>query len=107
MKALHIVVLGGTFACSSAALADFPFDAGTLGRMKGILDTCSSASPQKASAYLLQMKSLIGDAKKAAVDEATGTEEYKQAYESIRSELGNMPPDEVSQACNGFLTSSK
>jgi hypothetical protein len=105
MKLTHIMVIAG-LACTSAVLADVPFDTGRLGRMKGILDACSRTNPQKASTLLLEMKTLIGDSTKAVVDEATRTEEYRQAYESIRSEIGNLSPDQVAGVCSAYLASS-
>jgi hypothetical protein len=104
MRILHILVLGGAMACPPVALADLPFDAGKLGHMKGILDVCSKATPRGASDYLLQMKAMIGAATKAMVDEAAKTEEYQQAYQSIRSEFSNMAQDEVVAACTSYLT---
>lgn len=106
MKTLRILIFAGAMAGSPLALAEAPFDVGKLGHMKGILDVCSKEAPQKASAYLLQMKSLIGTATKATVDEATRTEEYQQAYESVHSELSNMAQDEAVAACTSYLTAT-
>ncbi len=106
MKTKHILVLAGVMACSPVALAESTVDAAKLGRMNGILNVCTSVNPQQASKYLLQIKALIGDATKQAVNAATKTEEYQQAYQTVTEELKNMAPDEMSQACNRYLTES-
>ena len=106
MKILQVIVLAGAMIGPAVALADFPFDAGKLGRMKGILDVCSKATPRQASAYLLQIKSLIADTTKDMVNQATKTDEYQQAYQSIRSELSNLAPDDVAASCTSYLTTA-
>ena len=106
MKILYILVLGGTLACPCIALAELPFDPGKLGHMKGVLNVCSKVTPREASDYFLRMKSLIGDATKAMVDEAAKTEEYQQAYQSIASELSNKSQDEMAAACTSYLTTT-
>lgn len=107
MKILRILVTGGVMACSTVTLADLPFDPGKLGHMRGVLDVCSRAMPRVASDYFLQIKSLIGDATKEMVAEAAKTEEYQQAYQSVRSELGNKAQDEVATACTSYLSTTK
>ncbi len=106
MKILHVLVLGGAIACPSVVLAELPFDAGKLGHMKGVLDVCSKTAPREASDYFLQMKSTIGNATKAMVDEAARTDEYQQAYQSVRSELSNKAQDEMATACTAYLTTT-
>ena len=103
MKVLHILVLGGAMVCSTIALAELPFDPGKLGHMKGVLDVCSKATPREASDYFLRMKSAIGNATKEMVDDAAKTEEYQQAYQSVRSELSNKAQDEMATACTAYL----
>jgi hypothetical protein len=106
MKTLLMLVFGGAVGYTPIALAEPSFDAGQLGRMRGILDLCARVSPHDAAQYLLQMKALIGDAPKATVDDATKTDEYQQAYQSITAELRNMGPNEMVQACNFYLTTN-
>lgn len=106
MKILHMLSLGAAMAVLSLALADPAFDAGQLGRMKGILEVCGQVNARDASQYLLQMKALIGNATKEEVDQAAKTDEYQQAYQSITTELNNMDPDAKVQACSGYLSVS-
>ena len=108
MKTLYILVLGGALACSPVVLADAPFDAGKLGYMRGVLDTCSSVAPQQASAYLLQMKTFVGSASRETVSNAMRTDEYQQAYQSIRSrlrdEMSTMSRNQAAATCASYLT---
>jgi len=88
------------------AWADFPFDVGKLGHMRAVLEICSRASPQAATYYMLQIKSLIGDASKSVVDEAARTDEYQQAYQSVRSDLSSLTKDGLEQECVSYLGSA-
>lgn len=87
MKLFSSFVLASTMVLPLSAGAGIPFDAAKLGYMRGVLDTCGNVAPQEASAYLMQMKSFVGDATRESVGEAMRTDEYQQAYASIRSSL--------------------
>ncbi len=104
MKTVHMILVAAAIAASTLVLADPGFDAGQFGRMRGILDTCSKFDAVGASHYLLQMKSLIGNATKQDVDEAMKTETYQEAYQAVVTELANMDPDGREKACTGYLT---
>ncbi len=106
MKTVHMMLVATAIVASSLVLADPGFDAGELGRMRGILDTCSMFNAVGASRYLLQMKSLIGNASKQEVDEAIKTGAYQDAYQAVVTELGNMDPNEREKACTGYLAVS-
>lgn len=106
MKLLHILVLGGAMVCSTVALAELPFDPGKLGHMKGVLSVCIKTKPREAWDYFLKMKAMIGDATKAMVDEAAKTDEYQQAYQSVRSELSDKAQDEMATTCTAYLTTT-
>lgn len=104
MKTVHLILVAAAVAASTLVLADPGFDAGQLGRMRGILDTCSKFDAVGASHYLLQMKSVIGNATKQEVDEAIKTDTYQGAYQAVVTELANMDPDEREKTCTGYLT---
>lgn len=104
MKILYILLCAGVATGPAVAQAGLPFDAGKLGQMKALVDVCSKATPREASKYLLQTKSLIGNATKQTVDEAAATEEYQQAYEAIRSKFSNLSQDGIVDACTSYLT---
>ncbi len=104
MKLLHTLILAGVIASPSLAHANTSFDAGQFGHMKGVLDICGKSNLREASAYLLEMKAMIGDATKEMVNEATSTGEYQQAYQGILAELSSMTPDEMAHACTAYLT---
>lgn len=103
MKPMHTVVLAGVITFTPAAMAGNSLDAWTLGHMQGVLEVCRGVVPQQATQYLLQMKSTIGDATRSMVNEAAETEPYRQAYASVRSELGAMAREEMTQACLAYM----
>jgi hypothetical protein len=106
MKIPCVLVLGGVIAWPAVALAEIPFDPGRLGQMKGVLEVCSRVAPRAASEYLLQMKAVIGSATKAMVDEAARTEEYQQAYQSVRSEFSSLSQDGIVASCTSYLAAT-
>ncbi len=106
MKTMSILVFAAVMAYSEATLADSTVDAAQLGRMQGILNVCAKVNPRDASKYLLQIKAVIGDASKQAVDHAAKTDEYQQAYQAVTEELKNMAPEEMVQACNRYLSTT-
>ena len=106
MNLVSQIILGVAIAGIAVARADAPFDAGKFGHMKAVLDVCGRLAPRQASGYLLEMKSLIADASKAMVDEATRTDAYQQAYESTRSTLSELELDAVATTCDEYLKSA-
>ncbi|OIR16360.1 hypothetical protein GALL_30820 [mine drainage metagenome] len=103
MKTMQVFVLVMAMAYPTITLADTSVDTGQFGRMKGILSACSSVNPREASKYLLEIKTLIGDATKETVDQASRSEEYKQAYHDVTEELGSMSRDDMARACKNYL----
>ena len=79
-------------------------EAATLGQMKGVLDGCTAINPRAASSYLLHMKEVIGSATKAMVDEAEHSEDYQQAYDSVRTQLNALAQDKRVAACESYLS---
>lgn len=106
MNPVRQITLGVVIASIAVARADVPFDAGKFGHMKAVLDVCGRVAPRQATGYMLEMKSLIADASRAVVDEATRTDAYQQAYESTRSTLSELESDAVATACSGYLKSA-
>ncbi len=103
MKTMQVFALVMAMAYPTISLADTSIDISQFGRMKGILSACSGVNPREASKYLLQIKTLIGDATKETADQATRTEEYKQAYHDVTEKLGSMGHDEMARACTDYL----
>jgi len=106
MKRMQILVLVAAMAYPTINFAASSVDPGQLGRMRGILSACSSVNPREASKYLLEIKTLIGDATKETVDQVARAEEYKQAYHDVTEELGSMSRDEMARACTNYLATT-
>ncbi len=105
MKRLQLLFVS-LLATAPLASATSSFDPEALGRMKAVMELCSRASPEKAADYLLQMKAAIGDASKEMYDKAAQTDAYRQAYDSVRSDLGGRAPADRASACNSYLSSA-
>jgi len=107
MKLFCTIAFVGTMVCPLVGVADSSFDAGKLGHMRGLLDSCSNVAPQEAAQYLLQMKSFTGSASREAVSQAMQTEEYRQEYTSIRSglrdQMSTMSRDQAAATCAAYL----
>ncbi len=106
MKRIQILVFVAALAYPAIDFASSSVDPGQLGRMRGILTACSSVNPREASKYLLEIKTVIGDATKETVDQIAGAEEYKQAYHDVTEELGSMNRDEMARACTNYLATT-
>jgi hypothetical protein len=106
MKTMQVFALVMAMAYPTISPADTQVDSSQFGRMKGILSACSGVNPREASKYLLQIKTLIGDATKETVDQASRTEEYKQAYHDVTEELGSMNRDDMGRACTNYLATT-
>lgn len=106
MKRIQILVLAAAMAYPITNFASSLVDPGQLGHMRGILSACSRVNPREASKYLLEIKTLIGDATKETVDQATRAEEYKQAYHDVTEELGSMNRDDITRACTNYLATT-
>lgn len=106
MKLLSAWILLASLAFAPKALAEATFDPGTLGHMKAVLDICGGVNRQEASQYLLQMKSMIGNASREDVQKAEKTQAYQIAYRSTRAELSGKAPRDLAAACSAYLSES-
>ena len=106
MKMAYGVLTAGLLCGTALVDAQAAIDPATLGHMKAVLALCSRSNPQKASEYLLQMKSMIGDATREAVEQASRSDSYASAYESVRSDLGSRAPEDVGRVCDSYLSSA-
>ncbi len=107
MRMACSVLMAGLLCATAAIDAQAAVDPAALGHMKAVLALCTRSNPQKASEYLLQMKSMIGDATREAVEQASRTDAYAGAYESVRSDLGSRAPEDVGRVCDSYLSSAR
>lgn len=105
MKHLSIwITLAFLIVAPRALLAQAMFDPGTLGHMKGVLELCGGVNRREASQYLLQMKSMIGNASRDTVKKAEKTQAYQIAYQSVKAELNGKTPRDLAAACSVYLS---
>lgn len=107
MKILRIVCVTAAILFPQLMLAKLPFPNDTFGKLEGILDFCAKADPQSASKYQAQKKTLVKDATEKEVAEARQSQEYKDAYDAVSTELGKEPKDKVAETCAASLEGSK
>ncbi len=87
------------------ALAELPVSKQTLGQVDGILKYCAQANPRLAKSYEEQAALLIGKASAQELAEARKSDEYKQAYDSIRDQLSKLDKEHAAEACSGAAQS--
>jgi len=103
MKIHRILCLVAAILIAELALAKLPFSNETFGRIDGILDFCAKANPDAAPQYQERKKAMIGDVPEKEVTEARGTKEYKDAYEGVSAQLGEVKKDQAVAACKAYL----
>ena len=107
MKIYRIVCLAAAIVISPFALAKMPFPIDAFGKIEGTLDFCAQADPQAAPKYQEQKKQMVRDVPEQEVSEARSTQEYKDAYEWISTELGKVPKDKAVQTCRASVEGNK
>lgn len=101
------VVVISAILVSQIALAKLPMANDVFGKSEGTLDFCARARPQDASKYQERKKSLVRGAPDKEVADARKSQEYKTAYDWITDELGKLPKDQTTAACDAVLQSDK
>ena len=107
MKLLRILCAGAAILIPQLVLAKLPFSNETFGKVEGILDFCTKADPQSAPKYQAQKKALVKDATEKEVAEARQSQQYKDAYDAVSTELGKEPKEKAAEACAASLEGDK
>jgi hypothetical protein len=102
LKILSIVCISAVLAIPQlVAAAEQPAPA-DLGQLESILDSCAAAKPKDAESYKKQRAKLTEGVPEKDVAKIRDSEEYKQAYTTIRERFDQASSDEVDQACSAF-----
>jgi hypothetical protein len=107
MKILQILCLGAAIVIPQLALAKLPFTTDVFGKSEGALDFCVQVNPVAAPKFQERKKALVRDVPEKEVVEARKTEEYKDGYEWITTELKKFPKDQAMDACTTVLKADK
>jgi hypothetical protein len=107
MKIHRILCLGIAIVIPQLALAKLPFSNDAFGRIEGTLDFCAHADPQAAQKYQEGKKQMVRDVPEKEVAEARKTQEYKDAYQWMSTELGKVPKDKAAEVCAASLEGGK
>jgi ABC-type taurine transport system substrate-binding protein len=78
-----------------------------FGKAESILDFCAQTDEHSAPKYQEAKQALFRDVPEKEVAEARKTQEYKDAYDAMGAELGNVPKDQAIKACKQFLETNK
>jgi hypothetical protein len=103
VKIFVFVCLSAALAMTQLAAAGEPPAPGALGQLEGILDTCSNASPKSAADDKKQREKLTSGVAEKDLVKIRKSQEYKQAYDSIRERVDQASSDEVNEACHLIL----
>jgi hypothetical protein len=107
MRIYRIVCLVAAMVVPQIALAKLPMTNDVFGKSEGTLDFCATADSEAAPKYQERKKSLVRGVPEKEVAEARNTKEYKDAYEWVTTELGNVPKDQAVAACTAILQSDR
>jgi hypothetical protein len=102
-KIFFVVCISAALAIPQLAIAAQPPAPAELGQLEGILDTCSRANPKSAADYKKQREKLTAGVADKELTRIRSSQEYKEAYSSIRERIDHATSDEVNQACHLLL----
>jgi hypothetical protein len=103
MKIHRILCLATAIVIPQVALAKLPFTNDAFGKVEGTLDFCAQVDPQAAPKYREQKKQIVRDVPEQEVAEARSTQEYKDGYEWVSTELSKVPKNKAVEACAASL----
>lgn len=103
MRIFRIVCVSAILMLASLAIAKLAVPNGVLGYTEGALDFCAQAEPQSAEKYQEKKKTLVQGASEEELAEARGSEEYREAYQSVTDEMSKEPKAEVKRTCSAAL----
>jgi len=107
MKMFRIICVSAAILIPQLVLAKLPFPNDAFGKLEGTLDFCAKADPQSAAKYQAHKKALVKDVPEKEVAEARQSQEYKDAYDAVGTELGKQPKEKAAEACAASLESTK
>lgn len=103
LKIVSVVCIPVALAISQlAAAAERPAPA-PLGQVESILDSCAAAKPKESENYKKQRAKLTEGVPEKEVAEIRSSEEYREAYSTIRERFDHASREEVDKACSVFL----
>ena len=103
LKSLSIACISAALMTPYLAAASEPPAQSALGQLESILDSCAAAKPKEAEHYKKQRAKLTEGIAEKDVAKIRASEEYKEAYSSVRERFDHASSDEVDKACNVFL----
>jgi hypothetical protein len=107
MKTHRILCLCAAIVMPQLANAELPFPNDVFAKFEGTLDFCAQVNSKAAQTYEKGKKLLLQGATEKDASEARKTQEYKDAYESAKNELGKLPKNKALEVCTASLEDIK
>jgi hypothetical protein len=107
MKIQRILCLCAAMMMPQLANAELPFPNDVFAKFEGTFDFCAQVNPKAAQTYKKGKKLLLQGASEKDGAEARKTQEYKDAYESAKNELGQLPKSKALEVCTASLEDIK
>jgi hypothetical protein len=100
---LRWIVCVSALAIAPLALAKLSMPPEALGQVEGTLKFCSGVNPKGEATYKQWGKMLVKEATEEELKKVRESSEYKEAYDAILEELGEIPKDKALKNCTDFV----
>ncbi len=91
---------GGTSGAALQAAAEPSVNAGTLGKVEGLLDFCAKVTGRLPTKDGVGAGRMLGATSEQLVAEARQSDEYRDGYDAITADLDQVPVDQARKACS-------
>jgi hypothetical protein len=102
MRLVRSACLATALMISQGMLAELAIPSRALGQIEGTLDFCSQLSPKEAAKYKERGKAMVSGATEKDLAKARTSDEYKESYSWIQTELHKASKDDALKACSDF-----
>src|ERR1700674_1275429 len=75
----------------------------TIGHIEAVVNFCSRIDSESADKYKELGKQVVRDMSEKELADARNTDEYKESYEAIITELEKAPADKATKGCRSML----
>jgi hypothetical protein len=107
MRIRRILCLAAAILVSQLTLAKLPLANDQFGRAEGLFDFCVQADPSSAAQYQERKSTLVRGVPEKEVADARKTQEYRNGYGQLTSELGKLSEEQAVATCSAILRTDK
>jgi hypothetical protein len=106
MRLHHVLGLAAVLTLSQPTPAASPIPPKALGPVEATVDFCIKADSKSADQYKQWGKSLVREMSEKELVAARNSDEYKEAYAGIKTELEKIPAEKAAGSCRAALEQS-